>query len=543
MFDIRKTRRLPKSEGNRLRKWLLAPAGALMLVMAVSACQRSHEPDSQLDIDRWPADLVSPIPGATFSLAASHLPGAPRDYRNGIHQGFDFFNGVSGKPLADDEAIVAIADGEIIRIDHEVEDEDADALGFWATLSPDEGFVGEFALDRLRGRQVWIRHAQGHVSRYAHLSMVHPELQLGDTVEQGQAIGLMGNSGVPPTETQPNPAPHLHFELWSPDGTTYLGQGLSPLDSHRLIAALFGLDSLPRFAQRTVNRINAGQAPPETYPPDELPEIGFNVEPPNRVAEGRAFAIPVLWEGDDFRPGYFFAFLEDQPLGIIDAGDGAWVLGAMPSGLEVEALTVTVGGTDPFGQTLAGSRPIQRDPARQQTVPQEVEPAIFDAHNTANFQTEGEQLTPIVLQSLELGEALWQLPFDAPVNGDVRRPFGQRIFHGILRPDFPLPGVEVAAPAGAPVQAVNTGIVGLVADLPIRGRTVAVMHGGGVVSLYSHLADTSVSVGEEVAINQPLGTVGSSGATTEAGLRWEMLISGIPTDPIQWPDQVLPGRP
>ena len=515
----------------------------LATTLALAGCSQDRQRETAFNASAWPTNLTAPIPGATFSMAESQLPGAPRHYRDGIHEGFDFFSGMSGRPLAEDEPIVAIADGTIIRIDHEYEDQSPEALQFWATQSPAAGFVGQYALDRLRGRQVWIRHAEGHVSRYAHLSMVHPELQLGDAVEQGEAIGLMGNSGVPPTENQPEPPPHLHFELWSPDGTTYLGQDLSPLDSHRLVAELFGLDALPRSAQRTVNRVNAGQTPPETYPPAELPDVGFNVEPPNRVVEGRAFAIPVLWEGDDFRPEDFFAFLEGQPLGIIDAGDGAWVLGAMPTDLDADALTVTVGGTDPFGQTLVGGRPIERERTRQQTVPLEVDPAIFDLHNDANFQAENEQLMPVMLESLEIGEALWEVPFDAPVNGDIRRPFGQRIFHGILRPEFALPGVEVAAPAGAPVQAVNAGIVGLVTDLPIRGRTVAVLHGGGVVRLYSHLDETRVSVGEEVAINQPLGTVGASGAASEPGLRWEMLISGIPTDPLQWPNQVLPGRP
>jgi murein DD-endopeptidase MepM/ murein hydrolase activator NlpD len=513
-------------------------------IIVLTACGSGDGRDAlEPSTQEWPAGLVTPIEGATFSMDESHLPGALREYRNAPHPGFDFFPGMSGRPLAADEAIVAIAAGEVIRIDHDVQDEGAEALQFWTTLSPEEGFLGEFALDRLRGRQVWIRHAEGHVSRYAHLSTVHPELHLSDVVEQGQVIGLMGNSGVPPTDDQPEPVPHLQFELWSPDGKTHLGEGLSPLDIHRQVATLFGLDSLPRHAQRTVNRVNAGQAPPETYPPAELPDFSFNVEPPNRVTEGRAFAIPVFWEGDDFEPGDFFALLEDQPLGVIDAGDGAWVVGAMPTGIAADALTVTVGAIDPFGQTLAGSRSIQRDPVTQQILPQEVDPAIFDAHNEQNFQTEGEQLMPVVFQSLALGEALWQQPFDAPVNGDVRNPFGQRIFHGILRPEFPLPGVEVVAPIGTPVQAVNAGIVGLVAELPIRGLTVAVVHGGGVVSIYSHLAETRVSVGEEVVINQSLGTVGDSGAVAAPGLRWEMLISGIPTDPTQWPGRVLPGRP
>ena len=160
---------------------------------------------------------------------------------------------------------------------------------YYAEISAEPGFIGEFALDQLRGRQVWIRHEAGHVSRYAHLSEVHPELQPGDEVKQGQAIGLMGNTGIPPTEDQPSPAPHLHFELWSPDGSVYMGQDLAPLESHRLIAQQFGPDSLPRYARRIVTAAEAGEPLPETYPPPELPETGFNVNAPSSLTAGTPF--------------------------------------------------------------------------------------------------------------------------------------------------------------------------------------------------------------------------------------------------------------
>jgi len=515
----------------------------LATTLALAGCSQDRQQEATLDVSAWPANLTSPIPGATFSMAESQLPGASRHYRSGIHEGFDFFGGMSGRPLAEDEPIVAIADGTVIRIDHEYEDESPEALQFWATQSPEPGFVGEYALDRLRGRQVWIRHAEGHVSRYAHLSMVNPELQLGDEVAQGQVIGLMGNSGVPPTENQPEPPPHLHFELWSADGASHLGEGLSPLDSHRLVAELFGLEALPRYAQRTVRRINAGQNPPEQYPPTELPEIGFRVEPPRRVIEGAVFAVPVTWEGDDFTAGDFFAYLADQPLGVIDSGDGAWILGAMPADFDAQALSLTIGATDPFGQTLLGSQRIEKAAPSQRAVPLEVDPTLFALYEPGNFQIESEQLIPVVLESLSQFEALWQQPFDAPIEGDIGRPFGQRIFHGILRPDHPLPGIGVPAAEGTPVLATNSGIVGLVADLPIRGRTVALIHGGGLVSIYGHLSEVSVSVGEEVSINQPIGAVGATGAVTEPELRWEMVLAGIPTDPLQWINQLLPGRP
>ena len=55
------------------------------------------------------------------------------------------------------------------------------------------------------GNVVWIDHAAGLLSIYAHLSEVR--VRQGDTVGTGQVIGLSGSSGNAT-------APHLHFEVW-----------------------------------------------------------------------------------------------------------------------------------------------------------------------------------------------------------------------------------------------------------------------------------------------------------------------------------------
>jgi murein DD-endopeptidase MepM/ murein hydrolase activator NlpD len=513
-------------------------------IFLLSACgPKSPDTGPGTAPDDWPDGLVPPIQGATFSMAQGHFPGAPRHYREGVHKGFDFFNGLSGRPLSGDEPIVAVAEGEIVRVDHGYEDPGAESLVYWAQLAAEGGMLGQFALDQLHGRQVWIRHADGHISRYSHLSAIDPVLQVGHRVERDQPIALMGNSGIPPTDDQPEPAPHLHFELWSPDGTSFLGEGLTPLDNHRLIAELFGIHALPRYAQGMVRRVNAGQSPPEEYPPAKLPEVGFQAEPPQAVVEGAVFAVPITWDGDDFRPEDFFGFLQGQALGVIDSGDGAWILGAMPVDIVPDSLSITIGAVDPFGQTMVGSQRIERVSSSQRLLPLAVDPQLFEFLEPDNFQIESEQLTPVILDSLSRFDALWQQPFDAPIDGEIGRVFGQRIFHGVLRADHPLPGVSVPADEGSPVLATNTGIVGLVADLPIRGRTVAIIHGGGLVSIYGHLSEVQVNVGDEVAINQPIGAVGATGAVSEPQLRWEMLVAGIATDPVQWLGQILPGRP
>ncbi len=119
-----------------------------------------------------------------------------------------------------------------------------------------------------------------------------------------------------------------------------------------------------------------------------------------------------------------------------------------------------------------------------------------------------------------------------PAQGPVRVPFGRR-----KHPRFDTytvqNGVEIAAPAGAPVQAVHEGSVVFADRFRGYGLMLIVDHGAKHHSLYAHLASISVAVGERVSAGQTLGTVGSDGLE-EAGLYFEMRFQGKAEDPGEW---------
>ena len=66
------------------------------------------------------------------------------------------------------------------------------------------------------------------------------------------------------------------------------------------------------------------------------------------------------------------------------------------------------------------------------------------------------------------------------------------------------------------------------------GKLVIIDHGSGYTTLYSHLQDVYVSVGEMVAENQGVGTVGSTGTLGEIILHFEIRKDGSPINPEKW---------
>lgn len=77
-----------------------------------------------------------------------------------------------------------------------------------------DGVIKRWATSDSYGKCVYIEHANGWVSRYAHLYSHAPGLGLNDVVKQGQLIGTMGNTGN-------SRGVHLHFELREGFGNEY----------------------------------------------------------------------------------------------------------------------------------------------------------------------------------------------------------------------------------------------------------------------------------------------------------------------------------
>lgn len=195
----------------------------------------------------WPSSYSNPIPEATFSSRPSHLPNARRAYRNGFHQGFDFYDGVVSVPISYGMPTVAVADGRVVRVDHEYEELSPEQLQNLLDEAARLGNTPEDTLDLLRGRQVWLEHVGGYVSRYAHLADIASNLEVGSFVREGDIVAYIGNSGTEEAATGTQSLPHLHFELWR--GDTFMGEGLEPDAIYERVAQVFGESTLPPFRE------------------------------------------------------------------------------------------------------------------------------------------------------------------------------------------------------------------------------------------------------------------------------------------------------
>lgn len=96
------------------------------------------------------------------------------------------------------------------------------------------------------------------------------------------------------------------------------------------------------------------------------------------------------------------------------------------------------------------------------------------------------------------------------------------------------PGVDIANSSAPGIAASDGGIV-VVAGWPDGygyGNRVVIDHGNGYRSLYAHLSNVYVSVGEKVSRGQLVGQMGSTGRSTGTHLHLEIHYKGVPLNPL-----------
>jgi murein DD-endopeptidase MepM/ murein hydrolase activator NlpD len=98
-------------------------------------------------------------------------------------------------------------------------------------------------------------------------------------------------------------------------------------------------------------------------------------------------------------------------------------------------------------------------------------------------------------------------------------------------------GIDLAAPAGAPIRAIADGQVMFADPYAGYGKLVVLQHSNGLTSHYGHCAKLSVQPGAHVRAGDIIGTVGSTGISTGPHLHFELRKDGSTLNP----EKLLPG--
>ena len=108
---------------------------------------------------------------------------------------------------------------------------------------------------------------------------------------------------------------------------------------------------------------------------------------------------------------------------------------------------------------------------------------------------------------------LWDAAFVVPRNSRITSGFGNgRTFNGEVTSRHT--GSDFSGAVGAPVNAINRGVVRIVGAFYLGGNVVYIDHGAGLVSAYLHLSRQLVAEGDTVARGQVIGRVGATGRVT-----------------------------
>ncbi len=121
-------------------------------------------------------------------------------------------------------------------------------------------------------------------------------------------------------------------------------------------------------------------------------------------------------------------------------------------------------------------------------------------------------------------------PFALPLRGPLHSPFGDRWGRSHA-------GIDIAVLGTDQVRAARSGVVtavGYLAGYSGYGNVVRIRHGGGIATMYAHLAAASVRVGERVERGQPIAKAGCTGSCTGPHLHFEVRVRGRLVDPLRF---------
>lgn len=299
------------------------------------------------------------------------------------------------------------------------------------------------------------------------------------------------------------------------------------------LQALNGIEDASRIITGTDLIIPLGEGEAATALPSSIASLSLT---PQVLVEGKTGRIRITTAG---AATVAVSFLEREiPVAAMPGGTSHLAFASIPLGMApgIYAMTITV--TESTGAVTPLTFNVQ------------VNSGFYGVQSVTLPESKRELLTPGVednergiLDRLTAGftpERYFDGPMGLPAAASMFSAFGaRRIYNGQPIERYHT-GADFAGAPGTPVLAATAGRVVLADTLNIRGVAVVLDHGWGVYTIYAHMNDRYVSVGDFVQSGQTLGTIGSTGRATGAHLHWEVWVNGRPVDPMQWTLEAFP---
>ena len=151
---------------------------------------------------------------------------------------------------------------------------------------------------------------------------------------------------------------------------------------------------------------------------------------------------------------------------------------------------------------------------------------------------QSDSFDDLIAMAKEKEEMLGCIPAIQPIsNKDLTRTasgWGLRIhpIYKIVKFHY---GMDFTAPEGTDVYATGNGtVVARVISQRGLGKHIIIDHGFGYTSIYAHLNDFNVRVGQKVQRGDIIGYVGSTGQSVANHLHYEIKLNGVNVDPVNY---------
>lgn len=151
---------------------------------------------------------------------------------------------------------------------------------------------------------------------------------------------------------------------------------------------------------------------------------------------------------------------------------------------------------------------------------------VVMAGQTLKVPTQGRYK---VAQSSKAVRASWKMP----VRGRLSDKYGWRK-HPVYRKRLFHAGIDIAAPKGTPIAAVQSGKVIYAGRRAGYGNLVIVSHANGMSTRYAHCSSILVKKGQNVRAGQLLAKVGATGVATGNHLHFEVRKNGKTQNPLTY---------